>query len=217
MTRPEVRVPQTIQPAIAEVKKLPVPDSVLVSRAQTGDGPSFEELVRRYEQKVYSITYRMLGRDEDASEAIQETFLRAYRFLPKFEAKSSFYTWLYRIATNVSLTKLRKRKQYQTLSLDEPISEDGETAREIPDERYMPETDMKRKRIRDAIQQAVNELPTDYRSVIVLRDLEGLSNNEVGDALKLSVPAVKSRLHRGRMMMREKLAGFREPGRHRID
>jgi RNA polymerase sigma-70 factor, ECF subfamily len=197
-------------PAIAEVKKLPVPDSVLVKRAQEGHEPSFEELVRRYEHKVYSITYRMLGRDEDASEALQEAFLRAYRFLSKFEFKSSFYTWLYRIATNVSLTKLRQRKEPPTVSLDEPLNEDGSGEREIPDEKSNPEIDFRRKELRDAIQQAVNNLPADYRPVIVLRDLEGLSNQEVGAALKLSVPAVKSRLHRGRMMLREKLSNYME-------
>jgi RNA polymerase sigma-70 factor, ECF subfamily len=203
-------LPLPIRPAIAEVKKLPLPDSILVTRAQQGDSPSFEELVRRYEQKVYSITYRMLGRDDDASEALQETFLRAYRFLPKFESKSSFYTWLYRIATNVSLTRLRKRKQPPMVSLDEPISEDGNSSREIPDETRTPESDLRRKDIRDAIQRAVDDLPEDYKSVIVLRDLEGLSNHEVGDALRLSVPAVKSRLHRGRMILREKLVQYRE-------
>ena len=204
-------LPVPIRPAIAEVKKLPVPDSVLVTRAQAGDMPSFEELVRRYEHKVYSVTYRMMGRDDEASEAQQETFLRAYRFLPKFEAKSSFYTWIYRIATNVSLTRLRKRKQPPMVSLDEPLGEEGNSTREIPDEKRTPELDLRRKRIRDDIQHAINELPPDYKSVIVLRDLEGLSNIEVGESLSLSVPAVKSRLHRGRMILREKLAHYREP------
>jgi RNA polymerase sigma-70 factor (ECF subfamily) len=200
------RLPSDIQPAISEVKKLPLPDSILVKRAQEGHDPSFEELVRRYEHKVYNITYRMLGRDDEANEALQETFLRAYRFLAKFEAKSSFYTWLYRIATNVSLTRLRKRKEPPIVSLDEPLNEDGTGGREIPDETRSPESDYRAKELRDAIQRAVNELPPDYKPVIVLRDLEGLSNQEVGEALKLSVPAVKSRLHRGRMILRERLA-----------
>jgi RNA polymerase sigma-70 factor (ECF subfamily) len=203
-----VALPEPAQPALPEVKKLPLPDNTLVERAQQGDMRAFEELVRRYEHKVYSITYRMMGREDDAREAMQEAFLRAYRFLRKFEFKSSFYTWLYRIATNVSLTKLRARKQPPMVSLDEPVGEEGGAVREIPDEKHSPVTDYRRKELRDAIQQAVDGLPSDYRPVIVLRDLEGLSNSEVGEALKLSVPAVKSRLHRGRMLLRERLARY---------
>jgi RNA polymerase sigma-70 factor (ECF subfamily) len=208
-------VPAEVQPAIGEVKKLPLPDTVLVKRAQEGDSSAFEDLVRRYERKVYNITYRMLGRPDEASEALQDTFLRAYRFLAKFEFKSAFYTWLYRIATNVSLTRLRQRKEPPTVSLDEPLegySPRGEkgAVREIPDDQHTPEEDYRRQVLRDTIQKAVDELPPDYKSVIVLRDLEGLSNQEVGAAVNLSVAAVKSRLHRGRMMLREKLAGYVE-------
>lgn len=206
------RVTRNGKPAglpMAEVKQLPVPDVVLVERAKAGSSPAFEELVRRYEHKVYNVTYRMLGKDDDANEALQETFLRAYRFLPKFEGKSSFYTWVYRIATNVSLTKLRKRKEFPTVSLDEPIGDEGSEVREIPDEVHTPQVDLRRKELRDAIQKAVDELPPDYKPVVVLRDLQGLPNDEVGEVLKLSVPAVKSRLHRGRMILRERLARYR--------
>jgi RNA polymerase sigma-70 factor (ECF subfamily) len=193
---------------LTELKKLPVPDTVLVERVKQGNSGAFEELVRRYEHKVYSITYRMMGNPEDAREAQQEAFLRAYRFLPKFESKSSFYTWLYRIATNVSLTKLRRRKAPPTVSLDEPLNEEGSGTLEIPDEVHTPQTEFKRRRLRDAIQKAVDELPSDYKPVVVLRDMEGLPNEEVSETLGISVPAVKSRLHRGRMMLREKLAGY---------
>jgi RNA polymerase sigma-70 factor (ECF subfamily) len=194
--------------ALPELKKLPVPDTVLVDRVKQGSAEAFEELVRRYEHKVYSITYRMMGNPEDARDAQQEAFLRAYRFLPKFEAKSSFYTWLYRIATNVSLTKLRRRKEPRTVSLDEPLGEDGSGSLEIPDDVHTPETEFKRRRLRDAIQKAVDELPPDYKPVVVLRDMEGLPNEEVSESLGISVPAVKSRLHRGRMMLRERLAKY---------
>lgn len=194
--------------ALPELKKLPVPDTVLVDRVKQGSAEAFEELVRRYEHKVYNITYRMLSNPEDAREAQQEAFLRAYRFLPKFEAKSSFYTWLYRIATNVSLTKLRRRKEPRTVSLDEPLGEDGSGSLEIPDDIHTPETEFKRRRLKDAIQKAVDELPPDYKPVVVLRDMEGMPNEEVSESLGISVPAVKSRLHRGRMMLRERLAKY---------
>jgi RNA polymerase sigma-70 factor (ECF subfamily) len=162
------------------------PDEALVKRAQGGDDSSFEELVRRYERRVYGITYRMLGREEDASEALQETFLRAHRFLPRFEFRSSFYTWLYRIATNVCLTRLRKRKEPSATTPDS----DAEGTSSYRSDR------------REAIQRGIDKLPPDYKRVVALRDLDGLSNQEIGHILNLSVPAVKSRLHRGRMLLR---------------
>jgi len=189
---------------------LPVPDDELVRRAQAGNSEAFEELVRRYERKVYNIAYRLLGNEQDASEALQDAFLRAYRFLSKFQFKSSFYTWLYRIATNVSLSKLRGRERVETVSLDQTVGDSGEVALEIPDYKYAPERLMQQRELRQALQDAVDELPEDYRSVVVLRDLEDLSNEEVSKVLKLSVAAVKSRLHRGRLVLREKLAKYLE-------
>ena len=189
-------------------KALPVPDKELVKRAQAGNDDAFEELVRRYERKVYNIAYRMMGNPQDASEALQDAFLRAYRFLGKFEFKSSFYTWLYRIATNVCLTKLRKRKGPVVMSLDEPVGTDGDLQFEVPDHKYSPERMYEQREMAEALHEAVEALAPDYRSVVVLRDLEGLSNEEVSKILNLSVPAVKSRLHRGRLVLREKLAGY---------
>ena len=189
-------------------RALPVPDNELVRRAQGGNDEAFEELVRRYERKVYNIAYRMMGNPEDASEALQDAFLRAYRFLKKFEFKSSFYTWLYRIATNVCLTKLRKRKSPVVMSLDEPVGSDSDIPLDIPDYKYNPVKMYQQRELREALQDAVDALPTDYRTVVVLRDLEGLSNEEVSKVLNLSVPAVKSRLHRGRLVLREKLAHY---------
>jgi len=186
-------------------KALPVPDEELVRRAQAGKTEAFEELVRRYERKVYNVVYRLLGNHEDASEVLQDTFLRAYRFIGKFQFKSSFFTWLYRIATNTSLTRMRKRRSPVVMSLDEPVGEDGDLAIEIPDHKYNPETMMRQRELRELVQKAVDGLPEDYRSVVVLRDLEGLSNEEVSKIMKLSVPAVKSRLHRGRLALRETL------------
>lgn len=194
-----------LQPA---PKALPVPDEELVRRVQAGNGEAFEELVRRYERKVYNIAYRLMGNERDASEVLQDAFLRAYRFLPKFQFKSSFFTWLYRIATNVSLTKLRKREKVQLVSIDEPGTGDGDMPLEIPDYRYNPEKMMKQRELREALQKAVDNLPPDYRSVVVLRDLEGLSNEEVSKVLNLSVAAVKSRLHRGRLELRKVLAEY---------
>lgn len=190
------------------VPGLPVSDEELVRRVQQGKGEAFEELVRRYERKVYNIAYRLLGNEEDATEALQDTFLRAYRFIPRFKFKSSFYTWLYRIATNVSLTKLRRRKKQTTVSLDEPVKNTDDLILDIPDTHTTPEEAFEQKRLRERLQAAIEKLPADFRAVVVLRDLEGLSNEEVSKVLGLSVPAVKARLHRGRMALREKLARY---------
>ena len=187
---------------------LPVPDDELVRRVQAGNNEAFEELVRRYERKVYNITYRLMGNEQDASEALQDAFLRAYRFINRFQFKSSFFTWLYRIATNVSLSKLRKRDKVDMVSIDEPLNEAGDLPFEIPDHRFGPEQLMKQRELRQALQDAVDKLPADYKSVVVLRDLEGLSNEEVSKVLSLSVAAVKSRLHRGRLVLRDQLAKY---------
>jgi RNA polymerase sigma-70 factor (ECF subfamily) len=187
---------------------LPVGDDELVRRAQRGNTAAFEELVRRYESRVYNITYRLLGNEDDAAEALQDTFIRAYRSISRFKFKSSFYTWLYRIATNVSLTKLRRRKTQDTISLDEPIRNTDDLQFDIPDSHSTPEQVFEQKRLREKLQKAIDRLPAEYRTVVVMRDLQGLSNEEVSKTLGLSVPAVKSRLHRGRMALREQLARY---------
>lgn len=194
----------TVHPA------LPPADSELVKRAQHGDNQAFEELVRRYEQKIYNTAFRMLGNHEEAKDAMQDAFLRAYRFLKKFKGDSSFYTWLYRITTNVCLTRLKQRqnKEAKTESLDAPITEGEDLQWEIPDYKYNPELLYERQQMQKALQDAINELPSDYRSVVILRDLQGLSNKEVSKALRLSVASVKSRLHRGRVFLRHRLSKY---------
>lgn len=202
-----------------ERKSLPPPDSLLVKRAQEEDDAAFAELVRRYERKVYNICYRMLGSEEEASEALQDAFLRAYHFLKKFKGKSTFYTWLYRIATNVCLTRLRKRKTALTSPYEDvgsngkirkrkPIFVSSDVIGEIPDASKSPERLVRQRELREALNQAVNELPNEFRTVVVLRDFEGLSNREVSKVLNLSVPAVKSRLHRGRLFLRNRLEQY---------
>lgn len=206
-------VKQLIKPK--ELKALPLTDIELVKRTQQGNTSAFEELVRRYERKIYNLVYRMLGNEEDAKDALQDTFIRAYRFIKNFKGKSSFYTWLYRIATNVCLTRLKNRKINEPagFSLDEPIIDESEMQRELPDYKESPEHLYHRQQLQKALQDAINELPSDYRSVVILRDLQGLSNQEVSKALNLSVAAVKSRLHRGRVFLRNRLSKYIVPSR----
>jgi RNA polymerase sigma-70 factor (ECF subfamily) len=164
-------------------------DDVLVKRAQEGDRASFDELTRRYGCRIRKVTGRLLANDEDADEAVRETFLRAFRFLPKFEYRSSFFTWLYRIAVNVSLSKQRKRRTQRGICASSDATRLESSLRDIP----------------QAMRLAIDDLPADYRSVVALRLIEGLSNLETSEKLHLSVAAVKSRLHRGRLLLRERL------------
>jgi len=203
-------MPNTFKSSIQ--KALPLADSELVLRAQRGNMQAFEELVKRYENKIYSVAYRMLGNQEDAKDALQDTFIRSFRFIKNFKAESSFYTWLYRIATNVCLTRLtrKNKKEKNTYSLDVKINTEEDVEREIPDAKYSPELLYEKKIMQKALQDAINELPSDYRSVVVLRDLQGLSNEEVSKSLQLSLAAVKSRLHRGRVFLRNRLSKYIE-------
>lgn len=197
-----------------EKKLLPLSEKELVRRAKGGDERAFTDLIRRHEKRIYNLAYRMLQNTEDAADVLQETFLRAFRHLKKFKEKASFYTWLYRIAINVSLRKLKKKKREEgKVSIDD-IGESklasrsgGGNGREISDYEFSLEAEMKKRRVVELVQNALAEVPPEWRSVVILRDMEGLSNEEVADVLKISIPAVKSRLHRGRVFLRNLLAG----------
>lgn len=186
-------------------------DSELVTRANGGQLKAFEELMSKYERKVYNIAYRMTGNREDAEEILQETFLSVYKSLPRFKSKSAFSTWLYRIAVNAALMKLRKKK-VETLSLDEPLTSDdsGGMKREVVDW-TTPENIVERKRLMEIISKEVDSLPDTYGAIVLLKDGEGLQISEIARILKMSVPAVKSKLHRARMHLRRRLSDYFSP------
>lgn len=180
----------------------------LVARAREGDDEAYGALVDRYARNVYRLALNITQLQEDAEDVLQETFMKAYEHLGEFEGHSKFYTWLVRIAMNESLMKLRKRKWDRTVWLDEPI-ETGEdrVARDIavwdnPEQRYSKEE------LREILHKAIQSLTPPYRSVFVLRDVEDLSIEETARVLDLSVPAVKSRLLRARLQLRDKLTAF---------
>ncbi|MEO8096325.1 MAG: RNA polymerase sigma factor [Acidobacteriota bacterium] len=181
-------------------------ETALVLRAKAGDTSAFSELVSHYERKIYRLAKNITRHDEDAEDVLQEAFLKAYQHLDRFEGNSKFYTWLVRIAVNEALMKLRKRKTDRTVPLDEPV-ELGEDVvqREIavwddnPEERYSGE-EMKK-----ILEDALDTLKPDFRTVFTLRDIEELSTEETAEALGISVAAVKSRLLRARLALREKL------------
>jgi len=187
-----------------------IPDeaSVLV-QAREGDVKAFSELVRRYEGKIFRLAMHITQNREDAEDVLQETFLKAYEHLDQFQGNSKFYTWIVRIAVNQALMKLRKRKTDKTVSMDETIDTGEDTmAREIAAWDENPEQRYSREEMNQILSSAVESLAPPYRSVFVLRDIDDLSTEETAEALNLSVPAVKSRLLRARLQLRDKLTRF---------
>jgi RNA polymerase sigma-70 factor, ECF subfamily len=182
---------------------------ILVERARAGDDLAFTELLHRYERKILRLAKNITQNDEDAEDVLQETFLKAYSHLDKFKGDSKFYTWIVRIGVNEALMKLRKRKSDKSVSLDQEI-DTGEdfVPREIAVWEDNPEQSYSRDEMRDILDQAVEALPPIFRSVFVLRDIEELSTEETADALGISIPAVKSRLLRARLQLRERLTRF---------
>jgi RNA polymerase sigma-70 factor (ECF subfamily) len=179
----------------------------LVEGCRRGDFACFERLMGRYEKKIYNLALRMLHNPEDAREVLQETFLKVYDNLEKFRGEAQMSTWVYRIAMNEALMRIRKDK-HRPRSL-EVVDEDGER-REIDVEDWKPRPVDRAltKELGSELDRAVARLPEDYRGAFQLRDVEGLSNEQIARAMKLSVPAVKSRIHRARVFLRNELAPY---------
>jgi RNA polymerase sigma-70 factor (ECF subfamily) len=181
-------------------------ESALVARAKSGDVNAFSELVTHYERRVFRMAKQITQNDDDAEDVLQETFLKAYTHLDNFQGNSKFYTWLVRIAVNEALMKLRKRRSDRTVPLDEPINTgEDEMVREIAVWDENPEESYSREELSTVLNDAVQSLKPAYRTVFVLRDIEELSIEETAEALNLSISAVKSRLLRARLQLREKL------------
>lgn len=193
------------------MKEKKISDMVLVERFKKGSIEAFEEIVERYESKVYNLAMRFMRNQEDAEEVIQDVFTTIFRKVAGFEGKSAFSSWLYRIVINAAFMRLRKRKQYNTVSLEDlsPTARAFYLDREVLTNSRSDTISINRE-LRTVLQAAISRLPAQYRAVFVLRDVDGLSNQEVGEILDLSVPAVKSRLHRSRLMLRKRLQRYYE-------
>ena len=182
----------------------------LIARSRDGDAEAFSALIARYEDKIYRLARNVCaGMPSDADDVYQETFLTAFRKLKGFRADADLGTWLYRIASNLCFMRYRKKKSEPFVPLlDRPHAhEDGEgPALRVPDKAPTPEEHARKKELTAAVGAALAKLPVEYRLVVVLRDVEGLSNEETAAALKLSVAAVKSRLHRGRLFLRDEFS-----------
>ncbi|MCI3918652.1 RNA polymerase sigma factor SigW [Paenibacillus sp. TRM 82003] len=180
----------------------------LARLAKTGDRGAFADLVELYKEKIYHLGYRMLGNRQEAEDITQETFLRVYRNLERYDESMKFSTWIYRIGTNLSIDRLRKRKA--TYSLDADVAGDGSgegtdwygmLASEEPTPEGRVLLSETQRRIRDAIET----LPKKYKSVVILKYLHDMSLQEIGDVLDMPVTTVKTRVHRGREFLRKKL------------
>lgn len=188
----------------------PPEDSELLARAQAGDVTAFEGLVERHRGRVFGLALRMLNSQDDAAEVLQESFLSAYRNLQNFRGDSQFGSWVYRIAANHALMRLRHRKVVSQVEspLEEPTFNDrGSLVDEVSDFKDA-EQDAMDSELRRAIEQATSRLGDDYREVFVLKDLEGLSYEEISELTGASVPAIKSRLHRARLSLRAAIDHF---------
>ena len=181
-------------------------ETALVARAKAGDTTAFSELVKQYDRRVFRMAKQITQNDEDAEDVLQETFLKAYSHLDDFQGNSRFYTWLVRIAVNEALMKLRKRRSDRTVPLDDPIDTgEDELVREVAVWDENPEEKYSRDELGQILDEAIQSLKPAYRTVFVLRDIEELSIEETAEALNLSISAVKSRLLRARLQLREKL------------
>ncbi len=195
--------PVQAHPLPSQVVKADEP--VLVAAAKAGDVSAFETLVSRYERKIFRLTQNITQNREDAEDAMQEAFLKAFEHLGEFEGNSRFYTWLVRIAVNQALMKLRRRRP-NVVSLDDEI-DTGEDMmpRDVEDWGPSPMERYEQTELSGILSRVISELDPPFRIVFQLRDIEQLSTEETAEALGLSVPAVKSRLLRARLKLRQKL------------
>lgn len=181
------------------------PDADLVKRAQAGETRAFDELVRRYQDKVFRLTFKILRHDDDAAEATQDAFLSAYRGLKNFKAESTFSTWMYRIGTNAALMKYRRRRDgHVSYEQSQSSNEDAEPLA-IADWSAQPLDELLDGETREILAKEVEKLPANEREVFLLRDIMEQSNEQVAKELGLSVAAVKSRLHRARVHLRDRV------------
>lgn len=172
-------------------------------RAKSGDDEAFAQLMRDNEKRIYNLTLRMTGNPEDAMDLAQEAFFNAWRGLKFFKGNSAFSTWVYRLASNACIDHLRRQKRRQDISAPIPTLEEDDRQPDIPDERFQPEQELERQELRRAVTQALDQLSTEHRQVLVMREINGLSYQEISDVLDLEAGTVKSRIARARISLRK--------------
>ena len=196
---------------MAKKEEKRIPDTELVRRFKKGSIDAFEQIVERHEAKVFNLALRFTRNQEDAEEVLQDVFSTVYRKIQSFQGKSAFSSWMYRITVNAAFMKLRKKKQRPAIGIDDLApSVWNNFFNQEAQMSYVNRSDSASmtRELREVLGDAIKKLPEQYRAVFVLRDVDGLSNQEVSEILQLSIPAVKSRLHRSRLMLRKKLQRY---------
>jgi RNA polymerase sigma-70 factor (ECF subfamily) len=197
----------TIQQTVGENEQHP--DVALVERVRAGDVSAYDTLVRKYERQLFRIAQHITQNREDAEDVMQDAFLKAYEKLDQFQGNSKFYTWLVRIAVNESLMRLRKRRTGRMVSIDEDLETDeGTVPRDLADWAPDPEQNYTQSELGKILEKTIKGLPPGFKVVFELRDVQGLSTEDTAEALGLSIPAVKSRLLRARLQLRERLSRY---------
>ncbi len=207
---PSILVEPDAQTGVAATPPVePHPDIALVERAKAGDTAAFEVLVRQYDRQIYRTALHITQNREDAEDITQDVFFKAFQKLEQFQGNSKFSTWLVRIAVNESLMRLRRRKTSRTVSMDQDVeTEEGAIPRDFAEWRPNPEQIFSQSELGDILRKTIAGLPPGFRTVFTLRDIESLSTEETAEALGLSIPAVKSRLLRARLQLRERLSRY---------
>ncbi len=185
-------------------------EKTLVERAKQGDKAALSQLVHKYSERVYNLALRILRNREDAEDVLQETFLTVIEKIHTFDGRSSFFTWVYRIATNASLMRLRKKKVvFQQLN-DNPDFQESVESRVFIDWSQDPSVNVYDEEVKKKIDEAINKLSDIYRGVFILRDIEGLSIKETSEILQITEENVKIRLRRARQFLRDYLSDYFE-------
>ena len=198
-------------------------DQDLIDRIRGGDYAAFEELVGRYERKVYALALKLTGNQADAEEIAQEVFLTIFQKLDSFRGESQLSSWIYRVTANAAFMKLRDRRKRAKVDFDEKLAGGEElphVTTTFPQSDWSGTADnlMERGELGDRLSDAIAALPDKFKLIFLLKDVQGLSNEEIGDIVNMSVPAVKSRLHRARLFLRERLQEYVEKaGAHGSD
>lgn len=184
-------------------------DEVLIELVKRGDRAAFDEIFQRYQSKAYRLVMGILRDHQDAEEVLQEIFLKVFEKLDTFRGEAAFSSWLYRVALNSAFMKLREKKGTITVPLEEVLHDIEDTdITSGSDWPGGPDAEVATEEVMNIIGEAIEKMPEDFRAVMILRDIEGFSNEEAGELLDLSVSAVKSRLHRARLFLRKKLDDF---------
>lgn len=194
---------------------MPDQDQDLIDRIRAGDYSAFEELVSRFERKVYALALKLTGNQADAEEIAQDVFLTIYQKLDSFRGESALSSWIYRVTANAAFMKLRDRRKRKATSYEEQATSaaaaDDDAAPDVtatwPQADWSAQADeqLEQGELGDQLKDAIAQLPDKFKLIFLLKDVQGLSNEEIGDIVNMSVPAVKSRLHRARLFLRERL------------